>query len=82
MSTDIFRDFFWHSVTGPEPGVSGRRIVRSLPVTAANLERFRRIAKDGNLLIHKSSQALWKFSDDRKTIEPVFQEEILTEDKL
>jgi len=32
----------------------------------------------GELLIHRSSRALWKISDDGKRIEPAFSDDIIT----
>ena len=82
MATDIFEDYQWHSCSEPKRGISGRRIIRSLPVRASVMEKFRRVTSNSNFLIHKSSSALWKFSEDGKRIEPVFQDDVLTEDKL
>lgn len=82
-TTDIFEDFYWHSSYEPKEGISKKKIVRSLPAKYANSNSFLK-AGDGTFLIHKATQALWKFSDDKKTIVPVFQDdnEILTEDSI
>lgn len=80
--TNVFEDYRWHSCAEPRRGISEKRIIRSLPVKASIMEKFRRVASDSSFLIHKSSRALWKFSEDGKTIEPVFQDDVLTEDKL
>jgi len=38
-------------------------------------------AAGNNILIHKTTRCLWKISDDKKTIEPVFSSDVLsTED--
>lgn len=79
---NIFEDYRWHSIAEPNAGISKKRIIRSLPAKAANLAKFIRISKDGSFLIHKSTKALWKFSDDHKRIEPVFKDDVLTEDSL
>lgn len=79
---DIFNDYRWHSIMEPTEGISKKRIIHSLPVKAATLARFIRVSKDGSFLIHKSTKALWKFSDDHKRIEPVFKDDVLTEDSL
>ncbi len=79
---DIFSDYRWHSSMEPQEGIARRRIIRRLPARRANLSRFIRISRDGSFLIHKSTKALWKFSDDHKTIEPVFKDDVLTEDTL
>lgn len=80
--TNIFTDFKWHSSMEMPENIMHKRVVKSLPVTASNLNKFMRVGNNGSFLIHKSSQALWKFSSDNKTIEPVFQDEVLTEDQL
>lgn len=82
MAKDIFNDYRWHSIMEPDRETSRRRIIRSLPITYASSGIFRRAAKDSSLLVHKSSMALWKVSGDRKSIEPVFKDDILTEDML
>ena len=79
---DIFKDYRWHSIIEPQKVISQKRIIRSLPAKTATLSRFIRISKDGSFLVHKSTKALWKFSDDHKTIEPVFKDDVLTEDSL
>lgn len=79
---DIFNDFRWHSSMKPTRTISKKRIIRSLPAKSASLSRFTRISHDGSYLIHKSTKALWKFSDDRQRIEPVFKDDVLTEDNL
>ena len=78
---DIFENFRWHSSMELNEGISKKRIIRSLSAKQANLERFTRIA-NGSFLVHKSTKALWKFADDQQTIEPVFQDDVLTEDVL
>jgi hypothetical protein len=35
-----------------------------------------------NFLIHKTTRCLWKLSDDKKSIEPVFNRDVLTEDDV
>lgn len=66
----------------PTKLIAKKRIIRSLPAKTANLSRFMRVSKDGSFLIHKSTKALWRFSEDQKSIEPVFQDDVLTEDNL
>ena len=79
---DIFEDYRWHSSMEPTASISKKKIIRSLLAKTANLNRFIRVSKDGSFLIHKSTKALWRFADDQKTIEPVFQDDVLTEDNL
>ncbi len=80
--SDIFNDYQWHSAIGPGRETARRRIIRSLPATAANMARFAKVLGDGPLLVHKRTRALWKFIDTRPAIEPVFDDDVLTEDKL
>ena len=80
--TDIFNDYRWHSCIEPNKGISKKKIVRSLLATEENKAKFTKISDGGNVLIHKSSQALWRFSDDGKRIEPLYQDNPITEDEL
>ena len=82
MATDIFNDYRWHSIMEPTRETKQRRIIRSLPIRYASSGLFMRASKDSTLLVHKSSMALWKVSSDHKSIEPVFKDDILTEDML
>ena len=79
---DIFEDYQWHSSMEPAAGISKKKIIRNLPAKNTVLSRFIQISKDGPFLIHRSTKALWKFSDDLQSIEPVFKDDILTEDTL
>ena len=78
---DIFEDFRWHSSMELNERVPKKKIIRSLVANKENLNKFIRVAK-GSFLVHKSTKALWKFSDDQQIIEPVFQDDVLTEDIL
>jgi hypothetical protein len=40
------------------------------------------VASGNNLLIHKTTRCLWKLSDDKKTIEPVFSSDVLSVDEV
>lgn len=80
--TDIFKDYGWTSHIEPKRGISGKKIVRSIVASEENLAKFDMISSNGNALIHKSTNALWKFSDDRKRIEPLYSDDIITEDEL
>ena len=83
MATDIFEDFHWHSSYEPKEGISKKRIMKSLPAKYADSRSFIK-AGDGSFLIHKATQALWKFADDKKTFVPVFQDDdcLVTEDNI
>ena len=81
MSKDIFDDFAWHSSIGIDETLEkNRRFVTRLAASNRNLHQF--LTAGDSLLIHKTTKALWKFSDDHKSIEPVFGSDILTEDDL
>ena len=79
---EFFEDFVWHSAIGIDSTVSGdKKFCTRLP----NNRRARSMfltAADGKLLIHRTSQALWRVSEDGKSIEPVFNTDVLTEEEL
>jgi len=79
---DIIKDFKWHSSTGVTADVvNNKKIVRKIKASdKRQMSKFMRTGKD--LLIHRSTKALWKFSDDGETIIPVFEEDMLTEEDL
>lgn len=79
---DIFKDYRWHSSMELKPGIASKKIIRSLPAKTAALSRFQRVGKDGSYLVHKSTKALWEFSEDKQTIRPVFRDDVLTEDTI
>lgn len=79
---DIFEDYRWHSSMEPTAGISCKKIIRRLPARSVFLDRFIRISGDGPFLIHRGTRLLWKFSGDRRFIEPVFKDDVLTEDSL
>jgi len=81
MSKDIFENFNWHSSIGIDNSLlSDRKLVVRMPNIASVRKMF--VATADNMLIHKTSRSLWKVSDDKKTIEPVFSSDILTEEEL
>ena len=73
-------DFIWHSCMD-DVGKSNKKVVNKLSVSQMG-GKFLRAHKESDFLIHKATKALWRFSEDGKSIEPVFEEDILTEDKL
>ena len=81
MAKDIFEGFAWHSSVGmdcvPE---EGRRFVSKLPNTVVARRMF--TAAGGDFLIHKTTRCLWKLSEDKKSIEPVFSSDVLTDDEV
>lgn len=79
--TDIYEHFNWHSSIGIDQTLAGdKRFVTRIPNTAASRKMF--IAAGNDILIHKTTRCLWKMSDDKKTIEPVFSNDVLTESEV
>lgn len=78
---EVLEGFCWHSSTGMDSvlGDSKRFVVR-LPNTKTARSMF--VASGRNLLIHKTTNCLWKMSDDKKSIEPVFSSDVLTEEEV
>ena len=79
---DLLSDFQWHSGTGIQGNFEGCRIVRKLASSDDNLSKFIKASDSSNFLIHKATKALWCFSSDGSHIEPVFEEDVLTEENL
>lgn len=79
---DFFDEFRWHSSLEINNDISGRKIIKKLANTKRNRDRFLRVAKESEFLIHKSTKALWKMSEDGKSIDPVFDDDVLTEENL
>ena len=82
MSPDIFEGFCWHSSIGIDSTCEGgnKRFVTRLPNNIQARSMF--TASGNNLLIHKTTRCLWKMSDDKKTIEPVFSSDVLSDDDV
>jgi len=77
----ILEDFNWHSSIGIDASLDGnKRFVSRMPNTKQARMMF--VAAGNDLLIHKTTKCLWKVSDDKKSIEPVFSNDILTEDEV
>lgn len=82
MKGDIFEKFSWHSSIGIDESFDGsRRFVTKLPNTAATRRHFVATADGGNFLVHKTTKALWKISEDNQMIEPLFPTDILSEEQ-
>jgi hypothetical protein len=80
-SNDIFENFNWHSSIGIDQTLAGdKRFVTRLPNNRRARAMFEAAGDD--LLIHKTTRCLWKLSDDKKGIEPVFSNDVLTEDEV
>ena len=82
MGKDVLSDFQWHSAIGVDSITAGtKKAFRLLPNSKKARGMFY-TASCGKFLIHKTSQALWRVSDDGKAIEPVFESDVLTEEDL
>ena len=78
---DIFENFNWHSSIGIDQTLAGdKKFVTRIPNTKRAMSMFEAAGND--LLIHKTTRCLWKLSDDKKGIEPVFSNDVLTEDEV
>jgi hypothetical protein len=76
MGNDILENFLWHSAIGIDASLEGnKRFVTRMANTAKARSMF--IAGDGNVLIHRTTKALWKLSTDKSSIEPIFDTDIL-----
>ncbi len=81
MSSDFssdFSDFRWHSSIGLDLELGGRHLVSRLANTREARSMF--VKASDNRLIHKTTQALWKFSEDGKSIVPEHATDILTDE--
>ena len=76
---EIFDGFNWHSAVGFDDFLGGES-VDGIRNTASNRAMF--IEADDGLLIHKTTKALWRQSDDGKSIVPMFEDDILTPEDL
>lgn len=79
---DFFDSYHWHSSIQLNEGIKGKKIVTKLANTKQNRNRFLKVANKSDFLIHRSTKALWKFSEDGQSIIPVFDDDILTEQNV
>jgi len=78
---DIFEGFSWHSSIGISCAMDGgKKFITRIPNTKTAMSMF--VAAGNDLLIHKTTRCLWKMSEDKKCIEPVFGSDVLTEDEV
>lgn len=82
MQNFDFNSFSWHSALMPDENMLNNKKVKNLQANEDNLQSFSLFQPQSKLLIHKSTKALWKFSDDGKSIHPVFAQDILTSKDL
>ena len=81
MSDDVISGFCWHSSIGIDSAMEGNKRFRTrLSRSLENMSMF--IASGDNTLIHKTTRCLWRVSPDKKTIEPVFSSDVLSEDEV
>jgi len=78
--SDVLEHFTWHSAVGIDCAMDGKRMVARLPKTKRALSMFEAAGND--LLIHKTTRCLWRLSEDSKHIEPVFGNDVLTEEQV
>ena len=78
--TEDFEGFSWHSSIGIDCSLDGsRKFVTRMPNSRQARSMF--VAAGDSLLVHKTTRCLWKVSDDKKFIEPVFSSDVLTEEE-
>jgi len=81
MSQDIFEGFSWHSSIGIDASIDGsKKFVTRIANTVRARSMF--IASGNNMLIHRTTRALWRLSDDKKSIVPAFDTDVLGEDEV
>lgn len=78
MSDFDFNSFSWHSSIMPDQNMMNNQKIEKIKASKQNLQCFSLFQPQSKLLIHKATKALWKFSEDGKTISPVFAQDILT----
>ena len=81
MSKHKIEDIHWYSCIDFGEEKMNQKQITKIPSSKIG-QKFIRSHKDSSFLIHKSTKALWRFSEDGKHIEPVFEEDILTEENL
>jgi hypothetical protein len=77
---DFFDSFSWNSAVGIDCELDRRKMVRRIDASSRNLRMFE--ASGGDMLIHKTTRSLWRLCDDGKQIEPVFSNDILTDEDV
>ena len=78
-----YEDFKWHSAIGIDKDMDGKkRFYTRLPNTKQARSMFAIDDDNSKFLIHKTTQALWRVSDDGDYIERVFDSDILSEDDV
>lgn len=80
MAHDVFESFDWHSSVGIDEALKESDVMVEMPWNIRTASMF--TAAGGDLLVHKTTRCLWKMSRDKKTIEPVFDNDVLSEDEV
>ena len=81
MTNDnFFTSVSWNSVTGMDGALNDGKIITAMKNTTANRAFF--VEAGDGLLVHKTTKALWRQSDDGKMIVPVFESDVLTAEDL
>lgn len=78
---NFLEEFEWHSSLGFNLNNEEKTSISKLPNTKVARKMFIS-ADDGSTLIHKTSQSLWRISEDGNSIEAVFDSDVLTEEDL
>ena len=77
----FFGQFQWHSSVGFDTVLSPKkRIIKKIANTLDARSQF--LVASDNFLVHKATHALWKVSEDGKSIEALFDDDVLTSDQL
>ncbi len=77
----IFEEFNWHSSIGVDSAMEGnKRFVTRIPNTRRARSMF--VASGNDLLIHRTTRCLWRISDDKESIEPVFGSDVLSDEEV
>lgn len=78
---DFLENFEWHSSLGIDGNVSEKKNFKK---RFANTKKARSmfLCAGENFLIHKATNALWRISEDKKSIVPVFDTDVLSEEDL
>ncbi len=78
---DFLESFEWHSSIGIDASMGDNK---KFHTRMANTKKARSyfITAGENLLVHKATNALWRVSEDKKSIVPVFDTDVLSEEDL
>lgn len=81
MNADVLEGFCWHSSIGIDSNLEGNKeFVTRIAADRQAMSMFFAAGKD--TLIHKTTKCLWRLSEDKKTIEPMFGSDVLSSDDV